>query len=95
MQKASKEKPSSGSFDLWEQLKQMPIAMTAAQLLELVPRFRDRLVKDISAESTKERTSKRNDKRQPKQEVQINSAEVLPAMIYDEQVPVVTVEIAN
>ena len=63
MKKTSKEKPSSGSFDLWEQLKQMPIAMTAAQLLELVPRFRDRLVKDISAESTKERTSQRNDKR--------------------------------
>ena len=30
MKKAGKEKPSSGSFDLWEQLKQMPIAMTAA-----------------------------------------------------------------
>ena len=39
MKKAGKEKPSSGSFDLWEQLKQMLIAMTAAQLLELVPRF--------------------------------------------------------
>ena len=39
MKKAGKEKPSNGSFDLWEQLKQMSIAMTAAHLLELVPRF--------------------------------------------------------
>ena len=73
----------------------MPIAMTAAQLLELVPRFQDRLVKDISAESSKEQTSERNNTKQPEQEIQINSAEVFPAMIYDEQVPVVTVEIAN
>ena len=74
----------------------MPIAMTAAaQLLELVPRFRDRLVKDISAESTKESTPEREDGKRPKQEIQINSAEVLPAMIYDEQVPVVTAVIAT
>lgn len=66
-----------------------------ATLLELVPRFQDRLVKDVISEGKGEKPLEKEDGKMPDEVVQINSAEVIPAMIYDKQVPMVIVEIAN
>ncbi|MCO5581496.1 hypothetical protein L7F22_035381 [Adiantum nelumboides] len=69
--------------------------MTAGQLLELVPRFRERLLKEIAADGKRKPNLVEPEKTEPERSDEALVAKVAPTAVYDEHVPVVAAEIGN